>query len=219
MKIKTITLKKIPSKVDDHAKCSKDNDLRKCTWNVRIFYRVSTSAHWRMPSRNVGRHYWIGQGCKRLASCDVYYSWHVDKHEFRSGFGVNKKLRHLVSRFTPMNERIATILIRTKFYISLICAQAPTKEKDSVVKDAFYAKLDFLHDKCTAYDAKINLGDFNVKVGREGIFGSTVGQFSLHTNITSNGMKLIDYAAAPNMVLCSTKFQHLDIPHGCTPID
>ena len=50
--------------------------------------------------------------------------------------------------------------------------------------------------------------DFNVKVGREGIFSPTVGQFSLHSN---NAMRLMDIAAARNMVVCSTKFQHIDI--------
>ena len=30
-------------------------------------------------------------------------------------------------------------------------------------------------------------------------------------NTTSNGMRLIDFTAARNMVICSTKFQHLDI--------
>ena len=43
--------------------------------------------------------------------------------------------------------------MRSTFYnISLICAHAPTKEKDDVVSDAFYAKL---------HVAKIVLGDFN----------------------------------------------------------
>ena len=49
-----------------------------------------------------------------------------------------------------------------------------------------------------------------MKIGQEGIFGHTVGQLSIHANTTSNGMRLIDFAAARNMVVCSTKFQHLD---------
>ena len=69
-----------------------------------------------------------------------------------------------------MTERIATVRIRAKFYnISLIWANAPTEEKDDVAEDAFYAKLDDEYDKCPARDAKIVLGDFNAKVGREGI--------------------------------------------------
>ena len=54
------------------------------------------------------------------------------------------------------------------------------------------------------------LGDFNAKVGLVVIFDPTAGQFSLHGTTTSNGMRLIDFAAVRNMVVCSTKFQHLD---------
>ena len=119
---------------------------------------------------------------------------------------VSKRLRHVVSGFTPVTERITTIRIGAKFYnISLICAHAPTEENDDVVKDAFFDKLEDVYDKCPAHDAKIVLGDLNVKVGREGIFGPIVGQFSLHADTTSNGMRLID------MVVSSTKFQHLNI--------
>ena len=58
---------------------------------------------------------------------------------------------------------------------------------------------------------KILLGDFNAKVGREGVFGSTVGKFSLHETTSNNGLRLIDFVAARNMVVSSTRFQHLDI--------
>ena len=34
-----------------------------------------------------------------------------------------------------------------------------------------------MYDKCPTHDIKIVLMDFNVKVGQEGIFGPTVGQF------------------------------------------
>ena len=57
-----------------------------------------------------------------------------------------------------------------------------------MVKDAFYANLEDLYDKCPAHDIKIVLGDFNAKVGQEGIFGPTVGQFSLHSTTSPNGV-------------------------------
>ena len=50
-----------------------------------------------------------------------------------------------------------------------------------------------------------------MKVEQESIFGLTVEQFRLHTYTISNGMRLIDFVAARNMAVCSTKFQHLDI--------
>ena len=72
--------------------------------------------------------------------------------------------------------------------------------------DAFYAKLEDVYGKCPALYAKIVLGDFNAMVGRKFIVGTTVGQFSLYVNTTSNGMRLIDFAAVRNMVVCSSRF-------------
>ena len=110
-----------------------------------------------------------------------------------------------------MNDRLAKIRIKAKFHnISLICAHVPTKENDVAVKDAFFANLEDLCDKCPVHD-KIVLRDFNAKIGQEAIFGSTVGQFSLHSTTSPNDVRLIDFTAARNMVVCSTSFQHLDI--------
>ena len=71
---------------------------------------------------------------------------------------VSKRLRHLISGFTSVTERITTILTRVKFYnISLICVYAPTEEKDDVVKDVFYSKLEDVYNKCPVHVAKIVL--------------------------------------------------------------
>ena len=79
---------------------------------------------------------------------------------------VGRSLRDIVSGFTSVNERLAKIHIKVKFHnISLICAHASIKEKDDEVKDAFYANLEDLYDKCPTHDIKIVLGDFNAKVG------------------------------------------------------
>ena len=74
---------------------------------------------------------------------------------------------------------MAKTRFKAKFHnISLICAHAPTVGKHDAVKDAFYANLEDMYDKCPAHDIKIVLGGFNAKVGEEDIFGSTVRQFS-----------------------------------------
>ena len=86
---------------------------------------------------------WIGQGFKRLASCDVTAAILISTSSDACGFVVSKRLHNLVSGFRPVNVRIATTRIRTKFYnISLICAHVPTEEKDDWAKDAFFAKLE-----------------------------------------------------------------------------
>ena len=107
-----------------------------------------------------------------------------------------------------MNERLAKIRIKVKFHnINLICAHASTEEKGNAVKFAFYANIENLYDKWPAHDIKIIVGDFNVKIGQEGISGPTVGPFSLHTTTLPNGVRLIDFAS----VVCSIILQHLNI--------
>lgn len=209
----------IPYNVDDHGKRKKDYDLRVCTWNVRTLYRPGAAQQLadaltkcKADITAIQEMRWIGQGCLKKNNCDIYYSCHPERHEFGCGFVVGAKLRRRVSHFTPINERLATIRITAKFFnISLICAHAPTEEKDDVAKDTFYAELDRAYGRCPSHDIKILLGDFNAKVGQEGIFGTTVGRFSLHETTSSNGLRLIDYAAAHNMVVSSTRFRHLNI--------
>ncbi|KAI8115055.1 Craniofacial development protein 2 [Lucilia cuprina] len=92
-----------------------------------------------------------------------------------------------------MDERLATIRIRSKFFnISLICAHAPTEDKDEVAKNRFYDRLDELYDRCPKNDVKIVLGDVNAKIGKENVFGPTVEKFSLHDETTKNGMRLVN---------------------------
>ena len=119
---------------------------------------------------------WTGQGQTNLSSCDVYYSVHASRHKFRCGFVGRGDLRGLVSRFTAVDERLAAILIKAKyFYICLICAHAPTEDKYDTAMDAFYDKLEVLYNRCPRSDIKFLIGDFNAKVGRERIFTATVG--------------------------------------------
>ena len=80
---------------------------------------------------------WLGQGCYKLRNYDIYYSG-LDHgiRKYGCGFVVGRRLRHLVSRFTPVSERIVTIRIKARFfYISLICVYAPHEGKDDGEKD------------------------------------------------------------------------------------
>ncbi|XP_060647400.1 craniofacial development protein 2-like [Drosophila nasuta] len=197
----------------------KDYDLRICTWNVRTLNWEGASIQLadaleklKADITAIQEMRWTGQGCSKRANCDIYYSCHAERREFGCGFVVSRRLRHHVSNFTPVSERLATIRVKARFFnLSIICAHAPTEEKDDAAKDAFYARLEDTYDRCPNHDVKIILGDFNAKVGRERIFDRTVGQFSLHETTSKNGFRLIDFAAARNMVVSSTRFRHLDI--------
>ncbi|XP_050339410.1 craniofacial development protein 2-like [Bactrocera neohumeralis] len=153
-----------------------------------------------------------GQRQRRVGPCGIFYSGHIKERKFGVGFVVGERLRRRVLSFTRVNERLATIRIKARlFNISLICAHAPTEEKDDVTKDAFYECLERTYESCPRHYVKIVLGDFNARVGKEGVFGTTVGKFSLHDETFPNGLRLIDFAGARNMVICSTKFQRKKI--------
>ena len=97
---------------------------------------------------------------------------------------------------------LTTIRIKANFYgISLICAHAPTEDKDEQNKYMFYERLEREYDRCPDHDIKIVLGDFNAKIGKERIFGPTIEKFSLHDETSDNGMRLTDFAAAKNMAV------------------
>ena len=91
---------------------------------------------------------WTGHGRTNLSSCDVYYSGHASRQEFGCGFAVGKSLRHFVSRFTAVDERLAVIRIKAKYlYISFICAHVPTEDKADTAKDSFYDKIEVLNNR------------------------------------------------------------------------
>ena len=62
---------------------------------------------------------WTGQGRTNLSSCDIYYSGHASWNEFGCGFAVSGDLRELVSRFTPVDERLAAIRIKATLYVPM----------------------------------------------------------------------------------------------------
>jgi hypothetical protein len=63
--------------------------------------------------------------------------------------------------------------------IIVLNVHAPSEDKSDDSKDRFYEKLEQVFDHFPKYHMKILLGDFNAKVGRENIFGPTIGNESV----------------------------------------
>jgi hypothetical protein len=55
---------------------------------------------------------------------------------------------------------------------------------------------------------KIQLGDFNAKVGRDNIFKPTTGNGSLHQDSSDNGVRIVNFATSKNLFVKSTMFLH-----------
>jgi len=87
----------------------------------------------------------------------------------------------------------------------------PPQKKRKSEKEAFYQKVEETYDSCPSSDIKIVLGDWNAKAGREDIYQGLIGRHSIHLNCNNNRQRLVDFAAAKNMVVSSTCFPHKEI--------
>jgi hypothetical protein len=111
----------------------------------------------------------------------------------------------------PISERIFVLRVKGKFFnYSVVNEHAPHNQRPEDEKDAFYRQLDKVYDQCPRNDIKIVIGDLNAQIGREKIFKPTIGGFSLHSESNENEVRLINFAASWNMVICSTFFRHKD---------
>jgi hypothetical protein len=55
------------------------------------------------------------------------------------------------------------------------------------------------------------LGDLNAKVGREGVFGQTIGNESLHEISFDNAVRVVNFATFKNRIAKSTMFPYRNI--------
>jgi hypothetical protein len=89
-------------------------------------------------------------------------------------FSVDKRIISAVKWVKSVSDRMAYIILRGRwFHIIVSNVHAPTVDKTDNLKDSFYQELERVFDKFLKYHAKILLGDFNGKVGREHSFKPT----------------------------------------------
>jgi hypothetical protein len=80
--------------------------------------------------------------------------------------------------------------------IMFLIVHVPTEDKIDYAKDSFYKKLERVFDKFSKYYAKILLGDFNAKIGREYIFKPTTENESLHEISNDGGVTVVNFATS-----------------------
>jgi hypothetical protein len=76
-----------------------------------------------------------------------------------------------------MDERLCCLKMggkRNNF--TIILAHAPMEEKDKLIKDSFYDKLNQIYQRIPAHDTKTMVGDFNAKIGKEEVFRPITGK-------------------------------------------
>lgn len=145
----------------------------------------------------------------------VFFNSGSETQYFGTGFMVHKKVSTTIIEFKPISERICRLRLKGKYRkISIINVHAPTNEKKDEIKDQFYEEIGKVVNALPRYDVKIVLGDFNAKIGREEVYKSITGGYSLHGKTNENGEKLIQYATESRMKIMSTSFERKSIYKG-----
>jgi hypothetical protein len=155
---------------------------------------------------------WLGNGTLEKKTCVIFYSCNPVKHVFGVGFYVNSRFLSNILCFEPVNDRLCWIRVRGKFRnYSIINAHAPTEDKDDEEKDKFYLELETIYSQCPRHDIKMVLGDFNAKVGKEESNYPYAERNGLHEDCNGNGYKLVQFAAAIDMIIGGTTLTHKNI--------
>jgi exonuclease III len=125
---------------------------------------------------------------------------------------VHKKKISSLKRVEFVNERTSCVILRGRWCdIIVLNVYAPTEDKIDDVKDSFYEEIERIFDKFPKYHMKILLGDFNAKVGGEGIYKPTIWNESYHEISHVNGVRVVNFAASKNLIVKSTTFTHRNI--------
>lgn len=198
------------------------NDIFIATWNVRTLGKPGALQNLKEEMRKyriglvaIQETRWHGSGILQSGEYTLMYSGNtrgVVGAQGGTGFLINNKYKPAIKNFTPINERMCTIRMESKFFnITIVCVYAPTEEADGQDKDEFYSRLEQEIDCIPKHDVKILIGDLNAKVGREEAFRDTVGKESLHEYSNDNGLRLIDLATSNAMVVRSTWHQRKNV--------
>ncbi|KAK4876496.1 hypothetical protein RN001_009002 [Aquatica leii] len=194
--------------------------MRIGTWNILSWYRpgaaiktVQELEQYKMDITAVQEIRWPNAGNMKMSKSVIFFSGNSDnRHEYGTGFVLRETLINSVIDFEPVNERICCIRLKGRCYnYSLISVYAPTEETEEEEKEKFYEQLEQIFGSLPQQDMKIILGDLNAKIGKEETLRPHIGKHSLHDQSNDNGLRIADFAAANNLCVKSTMFEHKDI--------
>lgn len=87
-----------------------------------------------------------------------------------------------------------------------ICVYASTETGSDDEKEVFYEELERTYDKLPNHCTQIFLRDFNAQVRNELMYKPMIGGNSAHDISNGNGIRLIEFAIAENLIISSTFF-------------
>ena len=121
---------------------------------------------------------------------------------------MSNKLTPMIIEVTLVNKYIMRLRICHSFgVISLVSVYALTEVGDLTVKDAFYATLESVVDRCPRRETLLVLTDFNASIGtdRDG-YETCVGPHVSGT-VNQNSTKFFDFARSHGLRVAGSWFQ------------
>jgi len=142
---------------------------------------------------------WDKGGTVRAEHYNFLYGKGNENHQFGTVFFVHYRMVSGVKRVKFVSDRVSYTVLRGRWCnIIVLIVHAPGKKKSYDSKDSFYEELEQVSDHFPKYHAKILLGDFDTKVGREKNFKPTIGNESLHQDSNDNGVRIVNFVTSKN---------------------
>jgi hypothetical protein len=151
---------------------------------------------------------WTSSGKRRLASehTIIFSRRSDDQHSERVALLLKRKTEKALIEWKPLGPRLLKARFHSKYTkLTVLVSHAPTEDKDTKVKDAFYDQLQAAMKCIRAHD------NFNAEVGSENNGREYVmGKHGTGT-INKNGKKLVKFCEKNNLVTGGTLFQNKHI--------
>ena len=125
---------------------------------------------------------------------------------------MNKKAASAMTEWKPAGSRLMTARFKSRqSNLSIVVGYSPINDASDDAKDAFYEQVQDLLSDIPDRDMKMLVGDFNAKVGNSNLGHEQVMGTHGLGNMNENGMRLVSFCTANNLIIGGTKFKHKDI--------
>ena len=140
---------------------------------------------------------------------DDHYIYYCGQESLRRNgvaIMVNKRVRNALLECNLKNDRMISVYFQGKpFNITVIQIYAPTSNAEEAEVEQFYEDLEDLLELTPPKDVLFIIGDWNAKVGSQGIPGVT-GKFGLGVH-NEAGQRLIEFCQKNALFIANTLLQ------------
>ena len=215
--------------------------LRIGNWNVqglnspgKIDVLVDECDNYKLDIVALTELHWPGQGKTRHDKWEIIYSGpNSNKRERTVGLMVSPFVAKSLLSYECIYDRLMVARFNCRHTkLTIIVCYAPTNSEtrsdDVANKDAFYNQLDDLTSNIPKHDVQIVIEDMNAQLGNDTSTWSPVLGNHAEGDLNDNGIRLLSFCQAHNLVVGSSLFPHKRIhkltwnsPNGrtCNQID